>query len=306
MNYIASPLGERWRACWRRTLGLLVPLVLALLLPACSAVKLAYNQAPELLYWYFDAYTDFNGAQTLQVKADLGRLQSWHRQTQLPGYLPLLRDAQRQLSSDISSAQTCEIYGDARRKVIAVYERAEPSVALLAASFDADQLRRMERRFAKGNADYRADFLDGTPEAVRARRVKKAIGRAEMLYGRLDEKQIALLDRMMAQPGFDAARTYAERTRRQRDALDTFRMLAATPVPDRAVKAAQAVKALMERSLTSPDAAYRDYAEALVAQGCLSFSELHNSTSAAQRAKAAAVLNGYEKDLAALAAQSGV
>ena len=297
------PPGERWRARWRRMLGLLI---LALLLPACSAIKIAYNQAPELLYWYFDAYVDFNDVQSALARADLGRLQAWHRQTQLPGYLPLLRDAQRQVTSDITSAQACEIYGDARRKVFAVYERAEPSVALLAASFDADQLRRMERRFAKGNAEYRAEFLDGTPEAVRARRMKKAVGRAEMLYGRLDDKQIALLDRMMAQPGFDATRSYAERTRRQRDALDTFRMLAATPVPDRAVKADQAVKALMERSLTSPDAAYRDYADAFVARGCLSFSELHNSTLGAQRARAAAVLNGYEKDLAALAAQNGV
>lgn len=280
-------------------------LALALLLSACSAVKLSYNQAPELLYWYFDAYADFNGAQSVQVKADLGRLQAWHRQAELPGYTLLLRDVQRQVQGDITGAQACVIFADARRRLLAVYERAEPSVAVLAASFDAAQLRHMERRFAKGNAEYRADFVDAAPEAVRKRRLKKAVSRAEMLYGRIDDRQIAMLGRMIGQSGFDAARSYAERLRRQRDALDTFGAVAAIPVADRAGKAAAVVKGLMERAVASPDPAYRDYAEALTAEGCQSFSELHNATSAAQRGKAAAVLEGYEKDLAALAGQSG-
>ena len=295
------PLLEALRRVSSRLAGLLA---LTLLLCACSAVKIAYNQAPELLYWYFDAYADFSGAQSLQVKADLSRLQTWHRQAQLPGYIVLLQDAQRQVLGDITGPQACEIFADVRRKLLAVYERAEPSVAVLAASFDAAQLRHMERRFAKGNAEYRADFVDGTLEAVRKRRLKKAVSRAEMLYGRLDDRQTAMLGRIIGQSGFDAARSYAERLRRQRDAIDTFSALVATPAADRTGKAAEAVKGLMERSALSPDPAYRDYAEALTTQTCKSFSELHNTTSAAQRAKAVTVLDGYEKDLATLAGQN--
>ncbi len=289
----------------RSSLRLFCVLALALLLPGCSAIKLAYNQAPELLYWYFDAYADFNDAQSAQLKADLSRLHAWHRQTQLPGYIELLRGAQRQVQGTISPAQACETFSDARRQLLAVYERAEPSVAMLAASFDAGQLLRMERRFAKDNAQYRDDFLDGTPDAVRARRLKKALSRAETLYGRLDDSQTALLQRLIERSGFDAARSYAERLRRQRDALDTFRALAAAPVADRVGTAAQAVKGLVERSIASPDMSYRNYSETLTTEGCQSFSELHSATSAAQRARAAAVLGGYEKDLAALAGQNG-
>ena len=279
-------------------------LALALLLSACSTVKIAYNQAPELLYWYFDAYADFSDAQSPQVKGDLNRLHDWHRHTQLPDYVVLLQGAQRQVRADISPPQACEVYADVRRKLLAVYQHAEPSVAVLAASLDAAQLQHMERRFAKGNAEFRADFVDGTPDAMRKRRLKKAVSRAEMLYGRLDDRQMAMLSRVIGQSGFDAARSYAERLRRQRDALDTFRALAATPAADRAGKAAQAVKGLMERSAASPDPAYRDYAEALTTEGCKSYSELHNATSAAQRAKAVKVLEGYEKDLTELAGQN--
>ena len=295
------PLGLLVRAA----LGRAILLAVVVMLPACSTIKIAYNQAPELLYWYFDAYADFAGAQSPQVRAELTRLHAWHRQTQLPGYALLLQDAQRQVRGDVSPSQACVIFADVRSKLLVVYERAEPTVALLAASLDASQLQHMERRFAKGNAEYQGDFIDATPEAVRRQRLKKAISRAEMLYGRLDDRQTAMVGRMIDQSGFDAARSYAERLRRQRDALDTFRQLLAGPAADKTDRTVKAVNGLMERSVTSPDASYRDYAEKLTADNCKSFSELHNVTSAAQRNKAAAILNGYEKDLAALAGQSG-
>lgn len=295
------------RAGCRQSLRFASLLAVVLLLPACGAVKIAYNQAPDLAYWYFDGYADFNAAQSLQVKADLSRLQAWHRQTQLPGYAQLLQDVQRQVRSDISPSQACVIFADARRKLLTLVERAEPSVVLLAASLDASQLQHMERRYAKSNAEWRDDFLEGTPEAVRKRRLKKTISRAEMLYGRLDENQTALLGRLIDQSSFDAARTYAERQRRQRDALDTFRQLlpASASTADGSVKAAKAVNGLIERTVNSPDASYRNYGEKLTAENCKSFSELHNSTSAAQRSKAVAVLSNYEKDAMALAVQTG-
>lgn len=280
-------------------------LALMLMLTACSAIKIAYNQAPELLYWYFDNYADFTGAQSPLVKADLHRLHAWHRQTQLPGYTLLLQDAQRQVRGELSPSQACVIFADVRSKLLVVYGRAEPSVALVASSLDASQLLHMERRFAKGNAEYRDDFLDAPPETVRRQQLKKAVSRAEMLYGRLDDRQVEMVGRMIDESGFNAARSYAERLRRQRDALETFRQLLARPASEKTDSAVKAVQGLMERSVTSPDASYRGYAEKLTADNCKSFSELHNSTSAAQRNKAAAILNGYEKDLATLAGQGG-
>ena len=305
VHLIRSPGVAGFAALWRIGLRRVGLLVLVLMLPACSTVKIAYNQAPELLYWYFDAYADFTGAQSPLIKADLNRLQVWHRQTQLPGYALLLKDAERQVRGNLSSSQACVIFADVRSKLLVVYGRAEPTVALLAASLDSSQLQHMERRFAKGNAEYRDDFLDATPEAVRRQRLKKAIDRADMLYGRLDDVQTAMVGRMIDQSSFDAARSYAERLRRQRDALDTFRQLLASPAADKTDRTVKAVNGLMERSVTSPDASYREYAEKLTADNCKSFSELHNATSTAQRNKAAAILNGYEKDLTVLAGQSG-
>jgi hypothetical protein len=298
------------KAARQTCLRIISLLALAFLLPACSAIKIGYNQSPDLAYWYLDAYADFSDAQSLRLKADLGSLQAWHRQTQLPGYAALLQDLQRQIGGDMGPAQACVIFADVRRKLLAVVDQSEPAMTALAATLDASQLQQLERRFAKGNTEYRAEFLDAAPQKVRALRLEKAIRRAEMLYGRLDNQQTALLGRLLDQSVFDAPRAYAERLRRQRDVVQTLKQLVAsrTAGVSPAVQTGptrSALRGLLERSFTgSPDAAFRDYTEKLTADSCRMFAELHNTTSRAQRSKAVEVLSGYETDLRKLAAQS--
>ncbi|MES2361159.1 MAG: DUF6279 family lipoprotein [Pseudomonadota bacterium] len=279
-------------------------LALASLLQACSAVKIVYNQAPDLAYWYLDGYVDFSEKQSLQVKEDLARLLAWHRQTQLPGYIDTLQKLQRQMPADMDAAQACEMFFDVRRKLLAVSTQAEPAVLALAGTLEAGQLAQMEHRFAKGNTDYREDFVEGTPKARRHKRYKQAVNRAEMLYGRLGDKQLGLIGQAIDQSRFDAALSYAERVRRQQDALQTLRTLAAnrSTAADTPEKTRDAMRALFERSLNSPDAVYRDYLEKLTQDNCKNFADLHNSTTPAQRLRAVETLNSYEQDLRTLAA----
>ena len=285
----------------------IIGLLAVLALGACSAVKLAYNQSPDLAYWYLDGYVDFNEVQSRQIRADLDALQSWHRQTQLPSYIALLQKMQGQLRGEITAAEACSMFTEVRRQAIALYDHAEPSVAALAVTLQKDQLQHMQRKFAKGNADYREDFIEGSPKSLRAHRDKQLTKRLENLYGRLDDQQLALMGRLVDQSHFDAARSYAERLRRQKDAIQTFTKIQAdtanTSSPADKLRVAQpALKALVDRSLNSPDAAYRAYAEKLTTDGCQIFAEIHRSTSPAQRAKAVETLAGYEKDLRILVA----
>jgi hypothetical protein len=157
----------------------------------------------------------------------------------------------------------------------------------------------MQRKFSRGNADYRKDFIDATPDAVRTRRYEQAVSRADMLYGPLDNQQLKRIGQLIDQSGFNAAVAYAERVRRQQDALQTLRAL--TPGNLAAVRTD--VRALLERTLDSPDAAYRDYLEKITQEGCRAVAELHNSTTASQRKKALGVLKSYEQDFRALASQ---
>jgi hypothetical protein len=281
-----------------RIIGVLGVLALAGLLQGCSVMKIAYNQAPELAYWHLDSHFDFTDAQTLLVKSELGKLQAWHRQTQLPAYIETLQKLRQQMPADMDAAAACTLYADARGKLIAVASQAEPAAAALAGTLQADQLVKLERRFAKGNAEYREDFIDGSAKARRDKRYKQAVSRAEMLYGNLDHKQLAVIGHRIDNSHFSAPVSYGEKLRRQQDAMQTFRPLAggqSTPEKTQA-----AVKGLFERTINSPDAAYREYMDKLTQDACASFAELHNSTTPAQRAKAVETLLRYEQDFRTL------
>ncbi|MFS2033974.1 DUF6279 family lipoprotein [Polaromonas sp. CT11-55] len=284
-----------------RIIGGLAVLALAGLLQSCSLMKIAYNQAPELVYWQLDRHFDFTDAQSLQVKADLDKLQAWHRQTQLPGYIEALQKLQKQMPSDMDAAAACAIYTDVRGKLVLLSRQAEPPMATLVSSLQAGQLKNLERRFAKGNEEYREDFLEASPKAQRDKRYKEAVKRAEMLYGQLDRKQLAVIERRIDTSHFDAPRSYAEKIRRQQDALHTLRPLVAGQATPEKTQAA--VRGLFERTLTSPDAAYRDYMEKLTQDACATIAELHNSTTPAQRHKAVETLHRYEQDFRTLHAQ---
>ncbi len=289
-----------------RIIKLLGLLALAGFLQACSFVKVAYNQAPEMAYWYLDSYVDFNGTQSIQINDELAKLQAWHRQTQLPGYIDTLQKLKQKMPAEIDAAQACEVFSDVRRKLVAVSAQAEPAVLALAATLNPDQLARMERKFVKGNADYVDDFIETTPKASRNKRYKRAVSRAEMLYGRLDDKQLGLIDRAIGQSRFDARLSYTERVRRQRDTSQALRAMAATPAAIAAATGTSrsAWRGVFERSLNSPNIEYREYLEKLTQDGCRAFADLHNSTTEAQRKKAVEIINGYAQDLSALVARN--
>jgi len=295
----SGPAAGRWvRTGLNRFTRIIGVLALACLLPACSALKIFYNQAPDFAYWYLDGYVDFTGAQSLQVKDDLGKLQAWHRQTQLPAYIDTLRRLRQRMPADMDAGQVCAVFADVRSKLVAVSHRAEPVVAALVGTLQASQLTQLERQLAKGNADYRETFLDGPPRKGRDKRYKQAVSRAEMLYGPLEEKQLTVIGQRMDQSRFDAALFYAEKLRRQQDALQTLRALVAERAS--AEKTRLALRGLMERWLNSPIAAHRDHLEGLTQEGCQTFAALHNSTTPAQRSKALETLDAYEQDLRAL------
>ncbi|OZA92569.1 MAG: hypothetical protein B7X59_15615, partial [Polaromonas sp. 39-63-203] len=137
----------------------------------------------------------------------LERLQAWHRHTQLPAYVDILRRLQDRMPGNLSPAQACQTYADVRSRLVAVSAELEPTAAAVAATVNASQLRHMEKRFAKSNAEFREDFLDGSARELRERRLKKALKRAEMLYGDLQDAQKAALTQAIDQSPFNAAQS---------------------------------------------------------------------------------------------------
>ncbi|WP_339385447.1 DUF6279 family lipoprotein [Acidovorax sp. sic0104] len=290
------------KAAVARAVGAIVlGAAMALLLQGCSTVKLAYNQAPQLMAWQINRYLGLSDAQSERVRDELDDLHQWHRDTMLPLHAQVLQKVQRQLADDVTAQQACSTYADIRTQLDQVVSQAEPKMLWLASQLTDSQIRQLERKQADSNADWRKEWLDPTPEKLREHRFKELLSRAEGFYGRLDEPQKAALREFIARSSFNPERVYNERLRRQKDLVQVLQAIAR----DRQ-NTAQAKKLLREylaRFDQSPDPAYRSYAQTLVSEGCAGFAQVHNATTPSQRLKAVASARSYEQDFMTLAAQ---
>lgn len=276
-------------------------LVAALALCACSAVKLGYNNLNEVAYWWMDGYVDFNDAQSPRVREDLARLHLWHRSTELPRVAELLEGMEKLMPGEIAPAQACGFVSQLRERLGAVMAQGEPAMVTLALGLEPEQLAHLERKYRRGNATYKEEWVDLPPAEQREKRFKQVLERSEMVYGKLEEPQRAIVRQQMERSVFDPARNLAERQRRQQDLLQTLRKLAGQPIA--LAQARQLMHEYLERAQASPDAAYRRYQETLIEESCRMFSAAHNSTTAAQREGAARRLRAYQRDIRDLVAQ---
>jgi hypothetical protein len=283
------------------------PLIIAVLataivlLTGCSVLRIGYGQAPELAYWWLDAYVDFDDVQSHQVRASLARWFAWHRRTQLGDYADALAAAQSDMLADTTPERVCAWWDWARSRAVTAAAQAVPSGADLIASLTPSQWQHIERRHAKTNVEFRDAYLSSEPRKRLEASVKRTVDRAESLYGRLDDAQLRV-ERRFGDRTADAELWFAERLRRQTELMQMLRRAKSEPLtPD---GTAAALRVWIEHLGRSPRDDYRRYADRLTQYNCAFAARLHNSTTSAQRQVAAQKLKGWETDLRALAADA--
>lgn len=287
--------------CLRRALCLTILLVWGLLLQGCSAVKLAYNQVPQLAYWQLNRYLDLSDAQTDRVRSELDLLHQWHRSTMLPQHARLLQQVQQHLPGTVTPEQACRIYDDARIQLDAVWAQAEQQLLWLAPQLSPAQIRTLEMQQAQSNVDWKKQWLDASPEQMREQRYKQLLSRAETFYGTLDEPAREALRSYVARSSFDPQRSYVERLRRQKDLVEVLQGIAQNGSDHQ--RTLGLLRGYRTRYNASPDPAYQRYAQRLVEEGCEAFARMHNAMAPVQRLQAVQSLKGYERDFWVLAAQ---
>lgn len=282
-----------------RIIGLLA---LVFLLQACSAVKTVYGNAPTLTHWWIDGYVNLDKAQSAQLHEDLAQLQAWHRRNELPRYADALQRLASQMQGPVEAATWCALATDVRGNLERIAAAGGPAAAALATGLQPAQLQALARKHGKTNAEYRAKWLDAPAETLRERRFEQALERIEMVYGRLDDAQRAVLQAQLDRSRFTAQQAYAGRLQRQQDLLATLRQVAEGPLPAPAAQAA--LQAAARRSLYGGDAAARAETEGRLQETCQTLAILHASTTPAQRENATRRLQGYASDFRALADRS--
>lgn len=273
-------------------------------LGGCSAIRLGYNNGSQLAWWWLDGYLDFPREQAPAVKTAIDRWFDWHRATQLADYAALLATMQAQSVDATSPAAMCRLWGQMRERLDPSLDRAVLLGADLVPALTEAQLRHLEQRQAKGLDEMRDEYLQADAAERRRASVKRALDRAEQLYGTLGDAQRKVIADGVAASPFDPEAWMRERQARQRETVQTLRRLVAERA-DREARVA-ALRVLVERSGRSPDAAYREYQRRLTDYNCAFAARIHNATTPAQRQHARETLRGWEEDLRALMAPAAV
>ena len=269
------------------------------LLGGCSALRIGYSTAPDLVYWWLDRYIDFNSAQTPRAREAIQQWFAWHRRTQLPDYAGQLARAQTEVLADTNAARVCEWQAEVVKRSYTAFDRIAPAAADLALSVTPEQIKYLDQRYAKYNAEFREDYLQPDPRKRVEENVKRTVDRAETLYGRLDDAQRARIADGLARSPFDAEMWFAERRQRQAEVLQMLRKLGAEKAGRE--QALAETRGYVERLERSPREAYRRYSARLAEFNCSFAATLHNATTASQRRTAADKLAGWEGDLRAIA-----
>ncbi len=276
----------------------LVALLAVVALAGCSMIQLGYGQLDALVFRWLDRYVGFDDAQSLRARTGLDEALAWHRRTQLPDYVQLLARAEAEVGADATPERMCAWATEIRSRLDPILQQLAPAITDVAVTLSPAQLASIEKRFAETNDEFRDEHLQKSPQRRQRALVKREIERAEMLYGRLDEAQRALVVDAVRSSPYSAEVVDAERRMRQHDTLAFLRRLREAQ-PARADALAQ-VRTFLRTVDHSPRDAYRAYSERVVAHNCALASALHNSASVAQRREAAKRLAGYRDDLRAL------
>ncbi|MET0333690.1 MAG: DUF6279 family lipoprotein [Rhizobacter sp.] len=283
----------------RLIIGLCV--ALATLLSGCTAVRFAYSQGPDLSYWWLDGYADFDDVQTPRVGKVLDEWFRWHRQTHLDDYAQFLVRLQSHAAAPIEPELVCKLYDDALGRLDPLLEKALPMAVETVRSLSLEQIQHIERKYAKVNRDFRKDFLQPEPKARAEASLKRAVDRAEMFYGSLDDAQVELLKQGIAASPFDPQVWLEERMLRQQEALAMLRQVVQEKASsDQTLAGLRKVVSHVQRS---PRPAYRDYQQKLLQYNCRLTAQLHNGASREQRAAAVKRFKGWENDARSLAAE---
>ena len=280
--------------------------LMVLLLPAlsgCSALRLGYANGPQLAWWWIDGYFDFHREQAPQVKQALDKWFDWHRSSQLPDYVALLASARQQVLEPATPALVCRWQDRVREQFEPALARASADFADIVPGLGEAQFRHLEQKYAKLVDEMRADFLQADAAERQRESVKRAVERAERVYGSVDEAQLRVVTAGVLASPFSPELWLAERQRRQRDTLQVLRRLV-TERSDRDQRMA-ALRALVQRTERSPNPEYRAYQLKLRDYNCALAAQIHNATTPAQRQKARDSLKGWEDDLKSLTALSG-
>lgn len=282
--------------------SMLLALGLLLLMSACSTIRFTYDHGDTLLYWWLNAYLDIDSDQKAWVKRDIDAFFDWHRKTQLPDYVTILRTAQKQLAGNPTQQDLLGDYKKIRDETRELMVKSLPDLVDLARSVKPEQIERMEKKFEKNNADYRKKFMSGSFDHRKEVRYDKAMEQFKLWFGSFSREQEAQIRRLSDARPLDNDIWLDERMRRQKRIIEVVRKIQAEKLSKEAATplVAGLIKDTVDRFDQPDRKAFFDGYVDTTSKFILSVIQL---TTPEQRAHAQDRMQGWINDLNTLAAE---
>ena len=266
-----------------------------LLLQACSAIKLGYQQLPALSYWWLDSTISFNSSQTPMAKEAIERLYQWHRREELPGYAALVQRATTLSAGQVMPEQLCRVIDEMQTRLDTLMRQAVVQAAPVALALGPRQLSHMAKDWDRKNEEWEKEWLQGDTAARLERRLDRTLSRYNSFYGDLSADQVELIKTHLKQSPWTAEWGRQDRQRRQQDLLSTLQRIQQNGTTK--AQAEAQLWGVWERWLSPPHAGQRQFMQELTQRTCSNLAQLHNTTTPEQRVRVAQRLRAYERDI---------
>ena len=194
-----------------------------LLCSGCSTVRFAYNHADVYLGWQFGRYLDVHDAQAEDLDKCIAAFLAWHRANALPQYVRLVNDAGDRFTRGVSQEDLVWGYDSVQAQVLQAVRAGAGEIADLLDRLTPEQIEHLEKRFAEDNRKYAREFLAGSAEERRRRRVKRNVERLEEWLGELSDAQVERVKRYSERAPFPEGFRDRERKRLQAELLAILR-----------------------------------------------------------------------------------
>ena len=272
-----------------RITKLIVIFLLAISIVSCSLVKTAYNNAPEAMQWWLDDYFDFTESQNKKLKPALHALHDWHRQTQLPLYVEMLKKIQSHLTkAEIQSSTVCESMKSMQDLMQNIQLETSSTIVEIAPLLSDKQLSYFQKMLQKRTVKWKAEWLQETQEKRIEARLDKTIDYAETVYGGLNKTQKNMLKQKLLASNYKPEVRYTEILRRNKDVLQIVTSLKQGNLDQEQKQTL--LKQGFERLRNSPNLMYQHYANQVKQSSCDMIADLHATTDLKQKEHAKAWL----------------
>jgi Family of unknown function (DUF6279) len=189
-----------------------------LLIGGCSMFKLAYNNVDIAINWTLDGYFDLQGEQHALLKARLEKLQTWHRNEELPAYVEGLKAIQARARQPFQRDDIIWTMDTTKKYYDRLIREAAPGAADLLVTITPEQIKTLEKKYAKNAQKFVKEHkLNGTPDEQRQARAKKMIEMLEEWVGNLSKEQEAPLRQTIESWPLNYPLLQEDRLRRQRE-----------------------------------------------------------------------------------------